>query len=154
MLFDVCLLNRRILSMLLLISLAVLLKRYGTQAIPLPAPTPTSATLGTHLVAREGPLDGCHARTVLDILWSCLATTFACSWVSVHPNVPWHNEGKWTILRRRIFLMLFSMLAPEFMVMWAFKQWRGAVMIREAVNKALKDASPNTRTHDYNFQLV
>lgn len=32
--------------------------------------------------------------------------------------------------------MLLSLMAPEIMIMWAFKQWRGAVMIRETVNKA------------------
>lgn len=36
--------------------------------------------------------------------------------------------------------MFFSILAPEFMVMWAFKQWRGARMIREAVNDSIKKA--------------
>lgn len=30
------------------------------------------------------------------------------------------------------------------MIVWAFKQWRGAVMIREDVNKALKNTSPDT----------
>lgn len=122
--------------MLLLLTTAFLLKRYGTQALPLPLPNPTTSTFEAANFARDDPSDGCDGRTVLDILWSCLATTFACTWVSVHPNVPYKGEGKWTLLGRRIFLMFFSILAPEFMVMWAFKQWRGAVMIREAVNAA------------------
>ena len=40
------------------------------------------------------------------------------------------------VLKRRIFLMMLALLAPEVMIMWAFKQWRGAVMIKEIVNKA------------------
>ena len=32
--------------------------------------------------------------------------------------------------------MVLALLAPEVMIMWAFKQWRGAVMIKEIVNKA------------------
>ena len=71
-----------------------------------------------------------------DILWSCLATTFAVTWVSVHPNVPWLEETSWMVLKRRMFLMVLALLAPEVMIMWAFKQWRGAVMIKELVNKA------------------
>lgn len=71
--------------------------------------------------------------------------TFACTWVSVHPNVPWRNEGRWTLLARRIFLMIFSILTPEFMIMWALKQWIGAVMIRDAVNEASRKAFPNPR---------
>lgn len=70
----------------------------------------------------------------------------ACTWVSVHPNVPFKEEGKWTLLGRRVYLMFFSILAPELMIMWAFKQWRGAVMIKETVNDAIKKASPNPRT--------
>lgn len=77
-----------------------------------------------------------QGRTVLDIIWNCLVTTFACTWVCVHPNLPFRKEGTWTILRRRAFLMFFSIIAPEFMVIWAFKQWRGAKMITKAVNEA------------------
>lgn len=33
--------------------------------------------------------------------------------------------------------MFFSILAPEFMIMWAFKQWRGARMIRDTINEDL-----------------
>ena len=40
------------------------------------------------------------------------------------------------VLKRRMFLMVLALLAPEVMIMWAFKQWRGAVMIKEIVNKA------------------
>lgn len=137
--------NQLRLVMLLLISATLLLKRYGTQAVPLYAPSSTSSTFDAPIFAREEPSAGCHSRTVLDIVWSCLATTFACTWVSVHPNVPWRNEGKWILLARRIFLMIFSILTPEFMIMWALKQCIGAVMIRDAVNEASMKAFPNPR---------
>lgn len=140
------LLDQLVSGMLLLLTAAFLLKRYGTHAIPLPVPTPTSATLGAPIFVHDDPSDGCNGRTILDILWSCLATTFACTWMAVHPNVPFRGEGAWKILERRIFLMFFSILAPEFMIMWAFKQWRGAVMIREAVNDAIMEASPDKGT--------
>lgn len=122
--------------MLLFLTVAFLLKRYGTQAVPLPALIPTSAAFEAPIFARDDPSGGCRGRTVSDIIWSCLATTFACTWVSVHPNVPFKGEGEWTLRLRRFILMLSSILMPEIMVMWAFKQWRGAVMIREAVNDA------------------
>ena len=122
-------------TMLLAFAIPLLLKHL-TEAAPLPAGSDYPAS--TSLFSRDDSTtsDGCHARTVWNILWSCLATTFACSWVSVHPNVPFKNEGRWEILSRRVFLMFFSILAPEIMVMWSFKQWRGAVMIRELVNHA------------------
>lgn len=128
--------------MLLLITAVFLFKRYGTHAVPLPTHFSTSPVFDAPVFARDDSSSGCTTRTVLDILWSCLATTFACTWLSVHPNVPWRNEGKWTLLGRRIFLMFFSILAPEFMIMWAFKQWRGAVLIRETVNKSISGMWP------------
>lgn len=122
--------------MLLVFAIAFLLKWYGTYAVPLSAPAPTFSA-GVPTFASDDPSDNPPGRTIWDILWSCLATTFACTWVSVHPNVPLFNEGKWTLLKRRLFLMFFSILAPEFMIMWAFKQWRGARMIRDSINEAL-----------------
>lgn len=133
-------------SMFLVIAVVLLFKRHGTNALALPQPSLSSSPFDSSILPRSDPSDSSNGRAVLDILWSCLATTFACTWVSVHPNVPFRDEGKWTIFRRRIFLMFFSILAPEFMIMWAFKQWRGARMIREAINKAIKEASPDPRT--------
>ena len=122
-------------AMLLIFAIAFVLEKYFTGAAPLPARSNLSVST---VFARDDSTtaNGCLSRSVWDIVWSCLATTFACTWVSVHPNVPFKNEGRWEILGRRIFLMFFSILAPEVMVVWAFKQWRGAVMIRSVVNEA------------------
>lgn len=135
--------------MLLAIVFVFLVKRYGTQAVPLPAPPLTSSASEAPVFNRNDSSPGCNNRTVLDILWSCLATTFACTWVSVHPNVPYKGEGRWVLLRRRLYLMCFSIFAPEFMIMWAFKQWRGAVMIKEAVNEVIRDASPDKGAYQF-----
>lgn len=142
--------------MLLLFALVCLLKRYSAQTVPISAhptePSRTFPAFDTSIFPRDDSTSSSSQhRTVLDIIWSCLATTFACTWISVHPNVPWKGEGKWTILRRRIYLMFFSILAPELMVMWAFKQWRGARMIRETVNKAIIQASPDKGSHSTMF---
>ena len=125
--------------MLLVIATAFLLRRSFTEGAPL-ALSACPTELPLHV--RDDPIstDDCNNRTIWNILWSCLATTFTCTWLSVHPNVPFKNEGKWAILGRRLFLMFFSILAPEVMVMWAFKQWRGAVKIKEVVN----DANPES----------
>lgn len=135
--------------MLLAIAITVLLKRYGTQAAAHPIPTSSSSAFDTPIFSRDDASDGCNGRAVLDILWSCLATALACSWISVHPNVPLKGEGEWTLRGRRVFLMFFAIVAPEFMVLWAFKQWRGAVMIREVVNDAIREASPDKSAYQY-----
>ena len=120
--------------MLTVFLLVYLLRRFGASAAPI-----TDAGPPIHdvpIFIRDDSTDADAGRTVWDILWSCLATTFAVTWVSVHPNVPWLEETSWMVLRRRMFLMVLALLAPEVMIMWAFKQWRGAVMIKELVNKA------------------
>ena len=79
-------------------------------------------------------------RSIWDILWSCLATMFTVTWVSVHPNAPSLEEPSYVIFRRRVFLMSIALLAPELMVLWAFKQWKGAKMIRDVVNGSLPES--------------
>lgn len=73
-------------------------------------------------------------RTLWDILWSCLATTFACTWVSVHPNIPCFQESKSSKTLLRLYFTLISFLAPEITTFWAFKQLLGAWAIKKAVN--------------------
>ena len=109
----------------------------GAAALPLRGPTIAEDSGACDFVHGHPTSVNCQlSRTVFDILWSCLATICACTWLSVHPNVPFKNEGRWSIWRRRLLLMLFAILAPEIMVMWAFKQWRGAAMITKAINDA------------------
>ncbi|KAF8508095.1 hypothetical protein BU17DRAFT_56908 [Hysterangium stoloniferum] len=65
-------------------------------------------------------------RSVWDIIWSCLATIFACSWVSVHPNMPAPGEAWWNVMLRRLELMFWVIIAPELVILWAVRQWNGA----------------------------
>ncbi|KAF9566529.1 hypothetical protein CPC08DRAFT_100398 [Agrocybe pediades] len=65
-------------------------------------------------------------RTRLEIIWSCLATILAASWVAVHPNIPSPNESKLKKTVRRIELMLWAIVTPELIIYWAIRQWYGA----------------------------
>ena len=62
-------------------------------------------------------------RTVWSIVWSCLATLFACSWVAVHPNVPRATDSGALILGRRLAMMGYMLLAPEVVILWAARQF-------------------------------
>ncbi|KIK66301.1 hypothetical protein GYMLUDRAFT_139298, partial [Collybiopsis luxurians FD-317 M1] len=62
-------------------------------------------------------------RTRLQIIWSCVAVLVACTWASIHPNIPSPKDNWWKVLRRKIGLMLLCLLAPELLVMWAVRQW-------------------------------
>ncbi|KDR77199.1 hypothetical protein GALMADRAFT_435475 [Galerina marginata CBS 339.88] len=87
-------------------------------------------------------------RSLWDILWSCLATIFACTWVSVHPNIPPFGEKWWKTGLRRVELMLWALIAPEMIIMWAMKQWSGARTIAKKY-----DGHKWTKTHAYFIQM-
>ncbi|KAK0488399.1 hypothetical protein EDD18DRAFT_595373 [Armillaria luteobubalina] len=69
--------------------------------------------------------EGSKGRTTLDIVWSCLATIFACTWLAVHPNVPsryMREKGRLFLSLHRVKHMLLAIICPEVVIMWAFRQ--------------------------------
>jgi len=66
-----------------------------------------------------------------DIIQSCVITIFACSWVSVHPNMSGHDETRWTKILRHLELLFWSIFMPEFVILWATRQWYGAFKLKE-----------------------
>ncbi|KAJ7892318.1 hypothetical protein B0H14DRAFT_2335426 [Mycena olivaceomarginata] len=70
-------------------------------------------------------------RTLWQLFYSCVATIFACVWISVHPNVPGRDDSPWTRRWRRIQLMLIALITPEVITTFAIRQWLTA---RQVVN--------------------
>jgi len=70
-------------------------------------------------------------RTRFDIIWTCVSTLFICTWVAIHPNVPPRGEGHIRSLWRRIKLMLWTLVVPELILIWAYRQWAAARYIAE-----------------------
>ena len=114
-------------SMLLILTLIYLFHGFQSHAAPLTSILEESSSNATVIIT---PLATCicppDQRTIWDILWSCLATIFACSWVSVHPNIPGPNESSWRVLLRRLELMFWAIVGPEMVIAWALRQWLGA----------------------------
>ena len=111
--------------MLLLLSLVVYLfhwHNFQTHAAPL---TSLFAESSSNTTVLSTPACICPAdqRSIWDILWSCLATILACSWVSVHPNIPSLNESSWRTFLRRLEFMFWAVMGPELIITWAFRQW-------------------------------
>ncbi|KAF7370038.1 hypothetical protein MSAN_00633800 [Mycena sanguinolenta] len=104
---------------MLLILIAVHLLSQDSIAEPLPRPSDTRATA-----------DSCNdinsCRTLFSVVWGCLATIFACTWVSVHPNVPPPNQSRLQLFWRRLKMMLVAIIAPEFIVAFAARQFLGS----------------------------
>ncbi|KAJ7187673.1 hypothetical protein GGX14DRAFT_383417 [Mycena pura] len=53
----------------------------------------------------------------------CLATIFACTWMSVHPNVPPPDQSWLALFWRRLRMMLIGIIAPEAMMGFAARQF-------------------------------
>ncbi|ETW84774.1 hypothetical protein HETIRDRAFT_473500 [Heterobasidion irregulare TC 32-1] len=86
----------------------------SARALPIPstsAPFPSSCN-NVH-----------NCRTLWDIVTSCMATVFSCTWVAIHPNIPAIDDKWWTISFRRAKLMVLALIAPELVILWAMRQW-------------------------------
>ncbi|KAJ7366321.1 hypothetical protein DFH08DRAFT_763491 [Mycena albidolilacea] len=84
---------------------------------------------GHPLLSREAPVPcdpDIDTRTLFGIVSGCLATVFACTWVSVHPNVPRPSQGKLSLAWNRFSLMLVAVIAPELMAGFAARQFLDA----------------------------
>ncbi|KAF8971907.1 hypothetical protein BDZ97DRAFT_1901541 [Flammula alnicola] len=120
-----------------------------------PVSSPTTPTIEyTTLALRGTGGGGClHSRTGWDISWSCIITIFACTWSAVHPNIPGPRDSGWTCCKRRIVVMFYAVVAPEFMVIWAMRQYSGARMITRDYNEHIAKVRPWTITHGFFVQM-
>lgn len=70
-------------------------------------------------------------RSEWNIVWSCFATIFACSWVAIHPNIPASSDSSIRIFVRRLTLMGYMLIVPELVIVWAIREWFAAHEIAE-----------------------
>ena len=111
--------------MLLVLTLVYLFHGLQSRAAPLTSILEASSSNST-ILSTSACICPADQRTIWNILWSCLATIFACSWVSIHPNIPASNESSRRIFLRRLELMFWAVIAPETIIFWALRQWIGA----------------------------
>ncbi|KAJ2936537.1 hypothetical protein H1R20_g561, partial [Candolleomyces eurysporus] len=97
----------------------------------------SGAPLTSYQFLRLGPRDpdttlsvDTNYRSTPEIIWTCLATTFMCTWVSVHPNVS-RGTSRWDNLRDRFILFGWTLLAPELVLVFAYRQWEGVRLLRK-----------------------
>jgi len=107
----------------------------------LPSLNETSVTI----LSVSDSLSGNNTRTLWDIVWSCAATLFACTWTAIHPNIPGMNEGKVIVFSRRLGIMIIALIAPELMITWATIQFLSARDTAKAFNDAFGAQLHQTR---------
>jgi len=93
-----------------------------TSAVPLVDSPSSNSTSVLGLI----PTASTNQRSTWDILWSCLATIFACTWLSIHPNMPSPKDGRIRIALQRLELMVWAIMTPEMIIFWAMRQWQHA----------------------------
>ena len=80
--------------------------------------------------------DLAHCRTIWNVVWSCLATIFSCTWVAIHPNIPcpktreansriqrWVWNPLLSFAEHRLPLFVCALLVPEYVLAWAIRQF-------------------------------
>ncbi|KAJ7881055.1 hypothetical protein B0H14DRAFT_2340616 [Mycena olivaceomarginata] len=80
--------------------------------------------------SRSSCPDAENCRTTWNIVQSCLATIFSCTWVAVHPNIPRPKmslvqrlrHSFWEFLSNRMLLFVIALLVPEYILAWAIWQ--------------------------------
>ncbi|KAF8802859.1 hypothetical protein BYT27DRAFT_7260623 [Phlegmacium glaucopus] len=87
---------------------------------------PLHAAFESSFYPREIDSNNLTQRTEWNIIWSCFATLFACSWISVHPNIPAPSDSSTRIFVRRLMIMGCTLIAPEMLIIWAARQWYAA----------------------------
>lgn len=76
--------------------------------------------------ALRGWVDQPNGRGTIDILWSCASTFFVCVWVMLHLNVPAPEDTIYTLFWRKIKWVVWALLAPELLMLFASGQWASA----------------------------
>ena len=111
-------------SAVLLILVLVLIEQMHAAPI---SPYPAIGTSYLAEVSSRSPAcnDINNCRTLWGIIYSCIVTTFACTWVSYHPDVPDRTHTPWRIRATRFFTVVFPFLVPELTIAKAASQcWR------------------------------
>ncbi|KAI0048990.1 hypothetical protein FA95DRAFT_979046 [Auriscalpium vulgare] len=82
-------------------------------------------------------------RTLSNIIWSCLATIFACIWKAVHRNVPKFQDPKQSWFRRKleravgaVKIIAVTLLVPEWVLSCAVRQRLHASRLGEELENA------------------
>jgi len=115
----------------------------GLPTDPRPSEIPPKTPLQCIFIHEQVQFD---SRSIYGILWSCLSTIFACTWITVHPNIPAPGDSRWAVLGRRVAIMGYFLLAPEYIIIWAGRQH---FVARYLTKKHRKEHTDWTRAHAF-----
>ncbi|RXW20437.1 hypothetical protein EST38_g5428 [Candolleomyces aberdarensis] len=114
----------------------------GESGLAAPFPTPSNPYVEP-LGPRDEPRFLTNYRSTPEIIWTCLITTFLCTWVSMHPNVVGYGSTRWQRLGRQTKMFLVAFVAPEIPLLSALQQ---CIIARHIVNRMNKRRSRDATT--------
>ena len=120
--------------MIFLFIISNLLRNGDVFAAALPSLHPSSDTL---FYTREIDANRFIHRSTWNIICSCLATLFVCSWVAIHPNIPARSDSSIRRFLRHLMIMAYMLFIPEAVIYWAARQWWAARNIAKKHQGAL-----------------
>src|ERR1700691_285496 len=119
---------------------ALVLPNETTITSPIPTGIPPISAALTSIDPSSDACDNIHnCRTLLSIIWSCLVTIFACIWVAVHRNIPGPRQRWITIRLEWIKIVVVTLLAPEWILAWAVRQFLNARDVTEQLESARRE---------------
>lgn len=73
-----------------------------------------------------------------DIIRSCIITMIVCAWASSHPNISAPQDAGWKHSTRRLVMMIYALIVPERIMIWAVRQNIAAGRITNNYNRAFR----------------
>ena len=122
--------------MLLLLLLVYHFVQQGVDALVIPV-TRTLIEIDSPSITPPACLDIRYCRQISGIVIGCFTTIFACTWVSLHHNVPPPGTARSVRWANRIALAVVALFLPEVSVTLAGKE----VAQLEAISAMIKTAS-------------
>ncbi|EPQ52570.1 hypothetical protein GLOTRDRAFT_46824, partial [Gloeophyllum trabeum ATCC 11539] len=89
--------------------------------------------------------------TLWQIVRSCTVTVVACTWVSLHLNIPHPHESWYHGPLRQVGIVIMAIIAPELVIAWALRQW--LVTLRPQPSYSPDSFAEWTKTH-YFFGIM
>lgn len=86
-------------------------------------------------------------RGTLNIVWSCFLVLVTCTWTILHMNLPEVGESKWSRVRRKVRWLMWTIFAPEDVMLGAALQWQSAITSKKNMKHA--GVSHWTTTHGF-----
>ena len=76
-----------------------------------------------------------NLRGTSGILWSCIVTLIVCIYTAMHLNIPPAHVGKWRFLRHKAIWVCLALLAPEIVLLCAYRQFAEARKLVKELNE-------------------